>query len=430
MKHIILSFLFFCTTLYSQCIYWEQQSFPVRGNVSSIQFFDLNTGYTTCLGSSTYGDWNFIKTTNGGINWVDVGSGVYQALHDLSFINKDTGYIGGLNYLARTINGGLNWTRINLGANNPLGVYERLKFFDVNYGIVFGGADGKRILKTTNGAMSWDTILHIASPYFSNKFALAILNKDTIIVGGGRTLHLGFVIVTHNGGMDWHLTDSLQMEEINGVSFLNNSTGILAGSDGKYLLTTNTGLNWSMKETGFSAWFSISKLIDTNTYFLIDYDGGLCFTTNSGINWTYRNCFNFLAGGIFFINQQTGWVGGNFGNYISGMFKTTNGGLTFINQSGNSVPQNYNLSQNYPNPFNPVTKIKFSLLNPSEGGAMSTRLIIYDVLGREVVTLLNEQLQPGSYSVDWDAANYPSGVYFYKLETETYLETKKMVLIK
>ena len=61
---------------------------------------------------------------------------------------------------------------------------------------------------------------------------------------------------------------------------------------------------------------------------------------------------------------------------------------------------------------------------------MSVKLIIYDLLGKEVSTLINEQLQPGSYSVDWDASNFPSGVYFYKLEAGDYSESKKMVLIK
>ena len=81
--------------------------------------------------------------------------------------------------------------------------------------------------------------------------------------------------------------------------------------------------------------------------------------------------------------------------------------------------------QNYPNPFNPVTNIVFDL--PS---ASFTRLTVYDILGREIAVLVNEQLRAGSYKVDWNATNYPSGIYFYKIETEGFSNSKKMVLIK
>jgi hypothetical protein len=93
------------------------------------------------------------------------------------------------------------------------------------------------------------------------------------------------------------------------------------------------------------------------------------------------------------------------------------------------VLSEFSLFQNYPNPFNPTTKIKFSI-PPSKGARGMTLLIIYDILGREIATLVNEQLKPGTYEVEWDGSNYTSGVYFYKLITQDYSETKKMVLVK
>jgi hypothetical protein len=100
------------------------------------------------------------------------------------------------------------------------------------------------------------------------------------------------------------------------------------------------------------------------------------------------------------------------------------------------TPDKYKLLQNYPNPFNPATKIKFDIPPskgvglPAAGRGMTVQLVIYDILGREIATLVNEQLKPGTYEVEWDGSNYPSGVYFYKLITQNYSETKKMVLIK
>ena len=96
-----------------------------------------------------------------------------------------------------------------------------------------------------------------------------------------------------------------------------------------------------------------------------------------------------------------------------------------INPVSSIVPDKFSLFQNYPNPFNPATKIKFDIAKQS-----NAKIIIYDAVGREITVVLNEQLRAGTYSIDWNANNYPSGVYFYKLQTESYSETKKMMLIK
>ncbi len=91
----------------------------------------------------------------------------------------------------------------------------------------------------------------------------------------------------------------------------------------------------------------------------------------------------------------------------------------------NETPKEYKLYQNYPNPFNPGTVISFQL--PVAGFVI---LRVYDILGREVATMVNEQLNAGTYSVDWNASNYPSGIYFYTLSTEEFSETRKAALIR
>ena len=90
----------------------------------------------------------------------------------------------------------------------------------------------------------------------------------------------------------------------------------------------------------------------------------------------------------------------------------------------------FTLYQNYPNPFNPSTKIRFAIPPAGNGRDHFVKVIIYDIIGREVTTLVNEQLQPGSYEADWDASQFSSGVYYYKLISGEYSETKKMVLLK
>ena len=102
-----------------------------------------------------------------------------------------------------------------------------------------------------------------------------------------------------------------------------------------------------------------------------------------------------------------------------------------IGNLSNEVPIRFSLEQNYPNPFNPITKIRFSVpLNKGGLRGLSVKLTIYDILGREVAVPINQEMKPGHYEVEWDGSNFASGVYFYKLEAGSFVETKKMVLIK
>ena len=101
------------------------------------------------------------------------------------------------------------------------------------------------------------------------------------------------------------------------------------------------------------------------------------------------------------------------------------GGLVNINALSTSFPDDYKLYQNYPNPFNPTTNVRFDIRESSQ-----TKLIVYNILGKEIATLVNEKLNAGSYEVSWDGAGYPSGIYFYKLVTDEFSDVKKMVLVK
>ena len=124
----------------------------------------------------------------------------------------------------------------------------------------------------------------------------------------------------------------------------------------------------------------------------------------------------------------TGWSRGIGTGYDFATIKYSQ--MVGIQPISNEIPNSFSLSQNYPNPFNPSTKIRFDI-PPLEGdrGRM-VRLIIYDILGREIAVIVNEQLSPGTYEVEWGASNYPSGVYMYKLVSDDFTETKKMIFIK
>ena len=94
------------------------------------------------------------------------------------------------------------------------------------------------------------------------------------------------------------------------------------------------------------------------------------------------------------------------------------------------TPKEFALYQNYPNPFNPITTIKYSIPNEGAKRTFHVHIVVFDVIGNEVSTLVNENKPPGNYKVEFDAFNLPSGIYFYRLQSADYISTRKMLLLK
>jgi hypothetical protein len=137
-------------------------------------------------------------------------------------------------------------------------------------------------------------------------------------------------------------------------------------------------------------------------------------------------------GGMFFLNPNVGWVVGDRGLIAY----TETGGLTSVSSGVDNIPMKFGLHQNYPNPFNPSTTIRFELPQSSD-----VRLSVFDLLGREVSVLVNEKKEAGYHSVNFDASNLFSGVYFYRLQARLspqdvggqagdFVQTRKFLLIR
>jgi hypothetical protein len=116
---------------------------------------------------------------------------------------------------------------------------------------------------------------------------------------------------------------------------------------------------------------------------------------------------------------------GSFGSGIFSRVSIEGTNLVSVSNTGTSVPKTFSILQNYPNPFNPVTIIKYSLPAKSK-----VKLIIYNSLGVKVKQLVNEDKPIGTYTIEFDASNLPSGIYFYKLQIQNFTQTKKMILLK
>jgi len=403
---------------------WVLQNTSHLGNIGyleEIAFPSRDTGYI-CSQSGA-----ILKTTNTGFNWVVVGVFNNTFLTDIYFINNQTGFVAGSRKLLKTTNGGDSWDSLNTNGMMSQFCCSDVLFFNSSTGF----AAAQSIYKTTNNGQNWNEVLHYYSN-FGKADDIQFINSQTgfcymwyyIPMGSNYT----WVFKTTNAGLNWTDISTLVYNgHFDGFQMIDENLGFATGNTGQITFkTTNGGVNWTNSIVKAA---SVIYFLNANTGYFTGYK-----TTNSGINWWIQNVDiqdRARIKDIVFIDANTGFMVGGINGVI---FKTTDAGgglipLSVVNIT-KVIPNKYFLHQNYPNPFNPQTKIKFAVPSNVKGQASNVKLIIYDLLGREVTTLVNEELKPGTYEADWDGSNFSSGVYFYKIFSSEFTETRKMVLMK
>jgi hypothetical protein len=309
--------------------------------------------------------------------------------------------------------GGVTWSGNKSFRLQNIGIGGICEAEGITY--IIAGTPNASIYK--NNGTGWNQVYTASTCLRSISFA----NANTGIALLCPYPDRGYIRTT-NGGNQW--TSSITGNRyLNDVKMFSSGFAYIA-ADSMFGKSTDFGATWTWMQNNFHGNMQF-QFYNENTGWMLT--GGKLYNINNyGTNFIQLNSLGiFSPKSMSFVNDLTGFVCGDSGT----VYKTTDGGLTFVDPVSQNAPNNFYLYQNYPNPFNPVTKIKFDVPT-SKGDRGMIRLTVFDALGREVTTLINKQLQPGSYSVDWDATNYPSGVYFYKLEAGDYAESKKMVLIK
>ncbi len=407
---LISAVLLFNGISYSQ---WYQQSSNTSSTLKSVFFINKTTGWA--CGFETV-----IKTIDGGSTWT---ASFLEGYHkSVFFLDETNGWIcgeGGRIY--KTINGGNNWITVN--SSVPF-ILNQITFSDNNTGVVTGY--NKTILKTTNSGLNWININ--GNERLLDFHSVKLFDNFNYIVTGTESS----IYSTSDGGLTW---DTLSLGEPNPlltVEFVNQNTGWVNGCCGMFIKTTNAGLSWG-KGIYLTPGYSIysMKFINENTGWVAGDAGYILRTTNGGQNWDSLNSLTHSGlYSVFFINKDTGFVAG----YNGLILKTTNGGgegypLT-AGQLSSEIPATFILHQNYPNPFNPVTVIRYSIPSDLKGQSSNVKLTIYNSLGSEVDILVNEKYGAGNYEVKWNASGSPSGIYYYRLESGNFSQTKKMLLIK
>ena len=199
------------------------------------------------------------------------------------------------------------------------------------------------------------------------------------------------------------------------------------------VLAKDTNVIVSFNETQYGSNNNIEKIMKTGPSGVFHWTGNILVASNITGSKSRLGMVTRQSDGMGILAWQESRNGVNiFAQNVN--FNGTFGPPTGIIGTGSTAPEKFSLSQNYPNPFNPSTKIKFKIPS-SEGYGFSrgvglVTLKVFDITGREVRTLINESLNPGTYEVTFDGSNLNSGVYFYKIQAGEFLQTKKLIILK
>lgn len=426
---------FTITFILSSTLSFSQSGWYTQLNQQSTDFQDfyfLNSQTGWVVGYSG----TIFKTTNGGNNWIQHNiSSAYQ-LTNVTFINSNTGFASGFTYdiyfepvLFKTTDGGNTW---NLTHHIILGSYRNICFINEETGFIPYTSFGNYLFKTTNSGATWNETNSNLENNFSLNY-IQYINSNTGFISCYKVVDsnspiINRIIKTTDSGKTWFVlqTDTVPYSNSNfnrKVHFFDENTGYL--QRGNLFKTTNAGLSFFQLSTGFinSFYFPVK-----DTGWCVGYSGKLIKTIDGGQSWTNQNiASNTDIFPVFFIDSKTGWAGGYIGGGGGGLIiHTVTGGLNSINSSPAEISVRFILNQNYPNPFNPSTVISYSLPERSD-----VRIIIYDVQGKELKTLVDEPQSAGNYETTFYAKELSSGIYFYSLYANgNKIETRKMTILK
>ncbi len=360
---------------------------------------------------------NFWKSSDSGNNWTSVNIGTSYMVADIAiasngFIFVATGLDGTGNGVYRSSDGGNVWQHCSMTA----GVVAR--DIEIKSGTIFVSTKDNGLGKSTDNGDTWSGASSSVPESNIGAFNISMNGTLVLAVKGSNGIYR-----STNDGSTWTLTNFPQSQRVYSLTVASNNY-IFAGTkeyyDGMYK-STDDGSTWQ-KIT------SLPQNIEYSSNGISTSDGkiyigvlgvGVYCSSDFGETWfLYNQGFQNLFG----FSLAEGIDGTIYATSGAGVYKST--GTTSVDDE-NLMPNSFNLKQNFPNPFNPSTSIQYTV-----GNKQFVSLKVYDVLGNEVATLVNEEQQAGVHSINFNSAHLSSGVYFYRLETGKFSETKSMILIK
>jgi photosystem II stability/assembly factor-like uncharacterized protein len=387
-------------------------------------------------------------TTDGSNTWYSIPNPSF--IYDISIMGSDIIWFSNIiGEIYATTDGGLNW-QFQFYDPSKTEFMNYIEMFDSFNGIAMGDAPSfdkpALFLKTTDGGANWisqndSALFGLLSPSIWRGVDFVDVNTGYFFSSGESPQKL---YKTENSGKDWVVVnDSITCDVI---KFYNEDLGLCKGEycpssvciEG-FFRTLDGGTNWEMiKPDNYMGYgMDIEFLPDnpSDVWFIVH--GRAFFSSDTGKTWIEQFSLpNYRFWHIVFTDKDHGWllteergIGGK-----SHIFYTSNGGFGGIVNidEENEIPKKFNLSQNYPNPFNPITTIRYSIPSVTMSGVEGSlvTLLVYDILGKEIATLVNENKQAGNYSVEFNAPSLASGIYIYRLTSGQFSISKKLILLK
>ncbi|MEN8194177.1 MAG: YCF48-related protein [Bacteroidota bacterium] len=435
---------------------WQIQHQNSGYHLYAINFVSKNYGWAAGMSGTV------LKTTDGGDNWVDISPDNLSKFHSIYFTDYQHGWVvgvGGIIY--RTTDGGDTWIE-----TTPKVTYERLNsvyFVDENRGWI-AGANGT-ILYSYDGGENWyfqnsGGISELRSLSFTENGVGWIAGFDGVILktvdGGGeltvstyRRFALNFEIPDLGVASDIldveaspKLLKVLEDNVVSGITVMLDSVIHSHVADLTLLLSHEGITDTLIYQAGEEGANIINcNLSDASTTVIDEGEAPFSGTYKSHSPLSVFNGVNPIGEWTLSIYDD---IEGNTGTLQAWGLKLYFDKATAIACPEPVIPKEFKLYQNYPNPFNPSTKIKYQIPVNSKQYSVSSNqyqesriqhqvfvsLKVYDILGREVATLVNEQQQPGYYEVNFDGSGLTSGVYIYRLHGGSFIESKKLLFIK
>jgi len=413
--------------------FWERIPSPTDNFLRTLHFADSLRGWVGGDSGSIF------YTSDGGLNWIQQQTNTVNKIMRLFFLDDNRAWAlawddeimhDNLFYgteILKTTDGGLNWSVEQFRQEDIFlrGIY----FLDSLKGFA-GGVPGT-FLQTFDGGITWEPA-NIDSGTFSHFPVIDFKFYDQLygFACGGRFDIAGVIWRTTNGGGNWtpinpqyapadqvydiHFFDSLHVMGVGGDPDL-YGVGIIHSSD--------AGISWNYFEIGiFGQAHAVSFRTENEGWAVVPTSENFVATYDYGINWTnYFTPDSSRLYDIVFTDSLTGYAVGEEGVIVKYKYQYPD----FVNEDESDLVKDFILYQNFPNPFNPSTTIGYYMLEP---GQVSVK--IYDLLGTHITTLVEDYKSSGNHSVIWNTNNAPSGVYYFQLNVNGRLATKKMVLLK
>jgi photosystem II stability/assembly factor-like uncharacterized protein len=414
---------------------WTPYYTGVPYSLFSVDFYQENLFSPTneLLGLAVGEGGTVLRTTDGGVEWTRVYQNIDIWLNDVKWATPNIAYAAGMGgVIIKTIDAGITWTVIR-AYDTPLHTFRGIGV-DEDYNpnkVTFIGYAGT-YFETADGGATFTQRTDIQWTMHSIDFASNFSGNGRGIISGTD----GLVWTTENYGVNWVSRNSGRYDYLNDVVFASSKIAYICGNNGTVLMSTNWGKAWSVIPAFTSqhlrsiALIARGPTLDNRTITVCGDNGTIYTSLDWGGTWTNGSPVGETRHfyGVCLNGEHNGTVVGEIGTGLGNtgmMYYSDKNGMVGVSQTGTTVPQKFSLNQNYPNPFNPVTKISFSMAK-----AGPVMLTVFDMTGKKVVTLVNTTLSAGNFEYEFDGAKLSSGIYFYRIITNDFVDTKKMTLLK